>query len=153
MAELIVGQQEFGRPFVAPPGTPKEQVKALQTAFMATMKDPELVAEAEKMRIGVNAKSGEDIAAIVHKMYEALARTDRPREEDAEALIVRLPSDPTRAIPKITPKVTAAADHPSEVARAKSLAMRGLCVYEPRRIRHDAGLRRARDARCGGIGV
>jgi len=71
VAELIVGQQEFGRPFVAPPGTPREQVGTLQTAFMATMKDPELVAEAGKMRIGVNAKSGPEIAAIVRKMYDS----------------------------------------------------------------------------------
>jgi len=71
VAELIVGQQEFGRPFVAPPGTPKAQVKTLRTAFMATMKDPQLVAEAGKMRIGVNAKSGEEIAAIIHKMYQS----------------------------------------------------------------------------------
>lgn len=71
VAELIVGQQEFGRPFVAPPGTPKAQVKTLQTAFMATMRDPQLVAEAGKMRIGVKAKSGEEIAAIVRKMYDS----------------------------------------------------------------------------------
>ncbi len=68
-AELIVSQQEFSRPFMAPPGTPSEQLKILRTAFMAAMKDPELVAEADKMRIGVNSKSGAEITAIVHKLY------------------------------------------------------------------------------------
>ena len=42
VAELIVSQQEFSRPFMAPPGTPPEQLETLRTAFMAAMKDPEL---------------------------------------------------------------------------------------------------------------
>jgi tripartite-type tricarboxylate transporter receptor subunit TctC len=69
VAELIVSQQEFSRPYLAPPGTPPAQVKLLREAFMATMKDPELVAEADKMRIGVAAKSGEEIEAVLRKMY------------------------------------------------------------------------------------
>jgi tripartite-type tricarboxylate transporter receptor subunit TctC len=36
---------------------------------MDTMKDPELIAEADKMKIGVNAKSGEEIAKIIAKTY------------------------------------------------------------------------------------
>ena len=36
--ELIVSQQVFGRPFVAPPGTPAEAVKILRDAFSAAMK-------------------------------------------------------------------------------------------------------------------
>ena len=71
VAELIVGQQEYGRPFMAPPGTPAGAVKILRKAFMDTMKDPELLAEADKMKIGVRAKSGEEIAAIITKMYES----------------------------------------------------------------------------------
>lgn len=69
VAEMIVSQQEFSRPFMAPPGTPAAQVQILRAAFMQTMKDPELVAEAEKMRIGVAAKSGEEITEIVRKLY------------------------------------------------------------------------------------
>lgn len=69
VAELIVGQQEYGRPFMAPPGTPAEPMRLLRSAFMSAMKDPELVAEADKMKLGVNAKSGEDIAAVIRKMY------------------------------------------------------------------------------------
>ena len=73
VAELIVSQQEFSRPFVAPPGTPPEQLRLLRAAFTAAMKDPELIAEAETMRIGVAAKSGEDLAALIAKLYAAPA--------------------------------------------------------------------------------
>jgi tripartite-type tricarboxylate transporter receptor subunit TctC len=71
VAELIVGQQEFGRPFLAPPGTPAEQMSLLRSAFMAAMKDPELIAEAEKMKLGLNPKGGEEIAAVIRKMYSS----------------------------------------------------------------------------------
>ena len=39
---------EVGRSFLAPPGIPADRVKALQTAFDATMKDAEFVAEVKK---------------------------------------------------------------------------------------------------------
>ena len=42
---------EVGRSFLAPPGIPEDRVKALQTAFDATMKDAEFVAEVMKARL------------------------------------------------------------------------------------------------------
>ena len=67
--ELIVSQQVFQRPFVAPPGTPQAQVKLLRAAFLAALKDPETLADAKKMNIEINAKSGEEVGALVRKMY------------------------------------------------------------------------------------
>ncbi len=67
--ELIVSQQVFQRPFIMPPGTPPERIKQLQAAFMATMKDPEFLAEAAKMKLTVGPRSGPDVAALVQKMY------------------------------------------------------------------------------------
>jgi len=71
VAELIVSQQEFGRPFMAPPGIPPEPLKLLRDAFNAAMKDPELIAEATKMKLGLSPKTGEEVAAIVKKLYAA----------------------------------------------------------------------------------
>ncbi len=71
LVELIVSQQVFQRPFIAPPGTPEPQLKALRTAFMAAVKDPELIAEAAKANIELNAKSGEEVEALVKKIYAA----------------------------------------------------------------------------------
>lgn len=67
--ELIVGQQMFQRPFIAPPGTPADRVRQLQEAFMATMKDKEFLAEAAKMRLTVEPRSGPEVAKIVADMY------------------------------------------------------------------------------------
>lgn len=71
LVELIVSQQVFQRPFIAAPETPPAQLKVLRTAFMQAMKDPELLEEAKKSNIEVNAKSGEDVEALVKKIYGA----------------------------------------------------------------------------------
>lgn len=67
--ELVYGQLVFGRPFILPPGVPAERVTALRRAFDATMKDPKLVAEAEKAQLDVIAVTGEDVQALVAKLF------------------------------------------------------------------------------------
>jgi tripartite-type tricarboxylate transporter receptor subunit TctC len=67
--ELAYMQQAFGRPYILPPGTSPDRVAALRKAFMDACRDPELLAEAEKMRVEVGPLSGEDIQALVEKMY------------------------------------------------------------------------------------
>ena len=68
--QMFYAQNAFARPFILPPGVPADRVAALRKAFEATMKDPELLAEAEKMRIDVDASTGEEVQALVAKMYE-----------------------------------------------------------------------------------
>jgi tripartite-type tricarboxylate transporter receptor subunit TctC len=67
--EVVVAQQAFGRPYIAPPGTPPEQLKILRDAFIATMQDKEFLADAEKTRIDITPESGESIQATVQKLY------------------------------------------------------------------------------------
>jgi tripartite-type tricarboxylate transporter receptor subunit TctC len=69
VVELIVAQQVFGRPYIAVPGTPAEQVKTLRDAFMATMADKEFLAEAEKSEMGITPLSGTDVQNLVTKLY------------------------------------------------------------------------------------
>jgi tripartite-type tricarboxylate transporter receptor subunit TctC len=80
--ELAYTQQAFGRPYLLPPGTPADRVAALRKAFMAATQDAELLAEAKKMRVEVRPLSGEDIQALVTKMY-ALPRDIVDRTRDA----------------------------------------------------------------------
>jgi tripartite-type tricarboxylate transporter receptor subunit TctC len=69
--DYAVGPLAMGRPFLAPPGLPADRLKALQDAFMATMKDPKFLAQAEKEGLQVSgAKSGEEVAALVKKIYQ-----------------------------------------------------------------------------------
>src|SRR5215813_8168790 len=48
VAELVVSQQVFQRSYIVPPGTPPEQIKILRTAFDATVKDQQFLADAAK---------------------------------------------------------------------------------------------------------
>lgn len=70
-AELIVSQQVFGRPYIAPPGTPAETVSILRDAMSKTFADAEYRAAAEKARIDVNPVSGEKVQALVDRIYKA----------------------------------------------------------------------------------
>lgn len=67
--ELMMSPSLFARPFAAPPDVPKERLEALRRAFMDTLKDPELLADAAKMRIPVDAVSGQEIADELKKVY------------------------------------------------------------------------------------
>lgn len=64
-------QNSFARPLILPPETPAEVVETLRAAFDATMKDPELLAEAEQMGIDVHPRSGAEVQQIIARMYEA----------------------------------------------------------------------------------
>jgi tripartite-type tricarboxylate transporter receptor subunit TctC len=67
--ELIITQQMFQRPYVAPPGVPPEQANALRAAFDATMQDPQFRADAEKARIDINPLPGAKVQELVERIY------------------------------------------------------------------------------------
>ena len=71
--ESYLVQGSISRPFMMPAEVPPERVAAMRAAFMATMRDPELLAEAAKQGSDVNAASGEDVQAMVAKIYETPA--------------------------------------------------------------------------------
>lgn len=81
MLDLFFSQSRFGRPFVLAPNVPKDRVAVLRKAFDATVKDPELRAEAARARLDVDAVSGETLQALVTKVYAAppavIARTKK----------------------------------------------------------------------------
>ncbi len=67
--ELVYSQGVFGRPYVLPPGVPADRVAALRKAFMETLHDKALLAEAAHMRLDIDPISGEDLQALVAKLY------------------------------------------------------------------------------------
>jgi tripartite-type tricarboxylate transporter receptor subunit TctC len=67
--ELIYSSEIFGRPYVMPPGVPADRVAALRKAFMATLHDPELLAEGQKLGLDLDPISGETLQTIAEKIY------------------------------------------------------------------------------------
>jgi len=56
------------RPYVLPPGTPKDRVEVLRRSFMETVRDPELLKEAAKANLEINPGSGEDLEGNVKEL-------------------------------------------------------------------------------------
>jgi tripartite-type tricarboxylate transporter receptor subunit TctC len=69
--QLALARLEFGRPFFLPPNVPPARVAAMRRAFEATLKDPEFLADAEKLKLEIDPINGEQLA----KMLEEMAKT------------------------------------------------------------------------------
>jgi tripartite-type tricarboxylate transporter receptor subunit TctC len=67
--EFLYAGQGIGRPFIAPPNLPPDRLKLLRDAFMATMKDPEFIAETRQRKLELEPESGEDLEALIKKAY------------------------------------------------------------------------------------
>jgi tripartite-type tricarboxylate transporter receptor subunit TctC len=67
--KLFLISQEMARPFAAPPGIPDDRKAALVAAFEATMKDPEFLAEAQKLNMDVNPLGGKTIDGLLAELY------------------------------------------------------------------------------------
>lgn len=63
-AEAMLQGGEWARPLMAPPGTPADRVAILRAAYEKVAKDPELIAEAKKMRIDVTPQGGEKLQGM-----------------------------------------------------------------------------------------
>lgn len=69
LLQTFYAQNAFSRPFLLPPGVPADRIAMLRKAFLDTLKDPDLLAEAAKSNTDVAPSSGEDVQALVAKMY------------------------------------------------------------------------------------
>jgi tripartite-type tricarboxylate transporter receptor subunit TctC len=70
--ELMVAfQQAFGKSYMAPPEVPAERVAILRAAFAAALKDPDLLAEARKLRIEISPQTGAEVQKVVEDAYAA----------------------------------------------------------------------------------
>src|SRR5262245_65122241 len=62
---LILIRQEPGRPVAAPPGVPADRLAALRRAFDLTMKDPEFIAEAEKLQLEIEPLNAGELEQLL----------------------------------------------------------------------------------------
>jgi tripartite-type tricarboxylate transporter receptor subunit TctC len=81
---LLGSISDIGRPIVTGPRVPPERVQALRSAIEAMLKDPAFVSDADRLSLGINFLSGQDLqklvtdlmaspAAVITKAKEATA--------------------------------------------------------------------------------
>ncbi len=77
---LWAAPNKMGRPFYAPIELPKDRAELLRRSFDRTMKDPALLAEAEKTKVFVSPTTGEEVHALIERIYAT------PKDVVAKAL-------------------------------------------------------------------
>jgi tripartite-type tricarboxylate transporter receptor subunit TctC len=70
ISSLVHSVGPAARPYLLPPGTPKDRLMTLRKAFMAVMKDPEFLAEANKANLDINPLDGEELAQNVKDIFK-----------------------------------------------------------------------------------
>ena len=67
--KVVFARQVMGWPFAAPPGVPADRLAALRKAFDDTTRDPDFLAEADKLNLEITPVSGERVQALVADVY------------------------------------------------------------------------------------
>jgi tripartite-type tricarboxylate transporter receptor subunit TctC len=71
--DFLMASESIARPVVGPPGMHPARAAALQKAFMETMKDPELIAVADKSQMELNPVDAAEAAKIARDINDAPA--------------------------------------------------------------------------------
>ena len=69
--QVLAAGEEFGHPMMAPPGTPPERVKILREAYAKALRDPELLAQAQRGRWAIDPVSGEELQALANRIMNS----------------------------------------------------------------------------------
>jgi tripartite-type tricarboxylate transporter receptor subunit TctC len=64
LAKVILASGDFGRPIVAPPGVPADRVKVLRDSFDKVIKEPALLAEAERRRLEIDPTRWDEMESL-----------------------------------------------------------------------------------------
>jgi hypothetical protein len=68
--QFLFATLDLGRPFAAPAETPPDRVALLRRAFDQAMRDPDLVAEAGKLKLDVSFVSGAETTSAINLLYD-----------------------------------------------------------------------------------
>jgi tripartite-type tricarboxylate transporter receptor subunit TctC len=68
VAEAMLLGGEWARPLMSSPGTPADRVAVLRAAYEKVAKDPELIAEAKKLRIEVVPVAGDKLQSMAKEV-------------------------------------------------------------------------------------
>ena len=70
LMRFVFSSTEFGRPYVFPPDVPAERVEIMRQALAAAARDPDLVAEAEAMKLDMTYRPPDHLERLVAQLYE-----------------------------------------------------------------------------------
>lgn len=68
--ELVFGSGVLGRAWLAPPGVPKDRIKALRAAFKQALNDPKATAEAKSRRMSWNPQPWQKLQAAATRIAD-----------------------------------------------------------------------------------
>jgi len=68
LGEVLALGEGFGHTMMPPPGTPANRVKILCEAYAKTLKDPELISEAQKGQWEIEPVSGEELQRLANQI-------------------------------------------------------------------------------------
>jgi len=71
--KLISSPAALGQPYYAPPSVPAERIALLRAAFLDTLRDADLLADAAKIQAEIEPMSGEQLTQIIHAVVGAPA--------------------------------------------------------------------------------
>ena len=70
VAQVILIGGDLGRPMVITPGTPADRINLLRNAYSRALKDAELLIEAEKAKMDVDATPGDELEVLIKKVMD-----------------------------------------------------------------------------------
>lgn len=70
LMRFVFSSVEFGRPYVLPPDSPPELVALMRNAFADAVNDPDLIAEAERLKLDMTYRPPGDLAKLVANLYQ-----------------------------------------------------------------------------------
>jgi len=85
VAKVMLVSATLGRPMIGTPGTPADRVKILREAYLKAFKEPEVVEEAKKSRLDLEALAGAEVEAqIIDVMNQPKEVIDKVKKLSAE---------------------------------------------------------------------
>ena len=70
LMRFVFSSVEFGRPYVFAPDVPKDRVAIMRKAIAAAATDPELIAEAETMKLDMAYRPPQHLERLIANLYE-----------------------------------------------------------------------------------
>jgi tripartite-type tricarboxylate transporter receptor subunit TctC len=69
LMRFIFSSTEFGRPYLFPAGVPQDRVTFMRKAIERAVNNPELIAEAQKMKLDMVYRPPEHLEEVVSQLY------------------------------------------------------------------------------------